>query len=103
MKLCGPNDLPAPHPIRRCLPLLLLLLTLAARAGVVETLDGRTLSGGLEFKTGNALIVTSSNEPSILVALTNLLRADFNSPTNHIRHGATVQLDAPVLDEDRGA
>jgi hypothetical protein len=52
---------------------------LAARAGVVQTRDGRTLSGEITLTNG-LLLVASAGTETASVALTNLASARFESP-----------------------
>ena len=71
-------------------------------AAVVQTLDGRTIQGHIQFEAGDSLLITPSNEPPARIAFTSLLRADFNEPTN-APPPVSPRLQPLAMDEERGA
>src|SRR5688572_6299122 len=67
-----------------------LTINVGARFGVVETLDGRTLAGGIELTNG-FLVVTSTNAERTPVPLTDLRVAKFEDPSNSLASPAGGQ------------
>ena len=82
--------------------LLLIASVLVTQAGVVETLDGKTIRGKIELGSGT-LLVASANESPILVPLSNLRRADFRVPANTNRPVDKSRSGQAAWDENRGA
>ena len=72
-------------------------------AGVVTTLDGRSIAGTIQLQAGGHFLVTPTNAPPERVALSNVLHADFTATTNTTRPGGHARLKPAILDEDKGA
>jgi hypothetical protein len=88
------------------MPFVALLLCFSAgraSAGKVETLDGSSFEGKIQFDPAGGLVVTPRNSPAVPVALSNLFRADFSDPTNHHPVSASPRLALATLDENKGA
>ncbi|MEY2410779.1 MAG: hypothetical protein QOF48_3449 [Verrucomicrobiota bacterium] len=81
---------------------LLLLLALSARAGTLQTLDGRTLVGRIQLDGGGTFLFWPTNGAPIGVDLTNLLAASF-SDVNSSSPESGPRLRPVIMDEERGA
>src|SRR5688572_13643686 len=88
---------------RSLIAALLGLGTCWATAGKVETLDGNSFEGKIQFESGNTLVVTHRNSAAVRVPLTNLLRADFSQPTNRNSVSASPRMAQAAFDENKGA
>lgn len=88
----------------RLVVLVVLLFAGASNvsAATIQTLDGRTLLGGVKLDSDGTLLVAPSNAPPERISLTNLLRADFANLTN-AAPPISARLKPLAQDEARGA
>ena len=87
----------------RLLGLLLCLHTCTTAAGVVQTLDGKTIRGAIRLEVGDGLVLTLRNKEPIRVPFTNLLRANFIATEETNPPPSNAHLPPANLDEHRGA
>jgi hypothetical protein len=92
-------------PLAGLFALWLLTPAVFARHGTVRTLDGRTLSGDIQPGPGGGLLIQTSDNLSLPLALHDLAHATIplitNVPTRiiHLRNGTAIGVDALEADE----